>query len=109
MAKPEWGTKRVCLSCGARFYDMLRDPIVCPSCETVFDPTATIKTKRTRAAPKAVAEKVVVAKAVEEDEEEDEVEAAEVDDDAAEDDDGQRRRQLVVGQDQDPGTIGGQQ
>ena len=25
MAKPEWGSKRVCLSCGARFYDMNRD------------------------------------------------------------------------------------
>ena len=39
MAKAEWGTKRVCLSCSARFYDMMRDPIVCPECETVFDPT----------------------------------------------------------------------
>ncbi len=36
MAKPEWGTKRECQSCGARFYDLKRDPIVCPKCETVF-------------------------------------------------------------------------
>ncbi|HVG81046.1 MAG TPA: FYDLN acid domain-containing protein, partial [Methylomirabilota bacterium] len=26
MAKPEWGTKRICHSCGTRFYDLLRDP-----------------------------------------------------------------------------------
>ena len=36
MAKPEWGTKRECQSCGARFYDLKRDPPVCPKCETVF-------------------------------------------------------------------------
>ena len=36
MAKPEWGTKHECQSCGARFYDLKRDPIVCPKCETVF-------------------------------------------------------------------------
>ncbi len=38
MAKPEWGTKRQCLSCGARFYDLGRDPIACPKCETEFKP-----------------------------------------------------------------------
>lgn len=33
MAKPEWGTKRLCPSCGARFYDMKRNPVTCPTCE----------------------------------------------------------------------------
>ena len=37
MAKPEWGTKRICQSCGARFYDFGRSPIVCPACSAVFD------------------------------------------------------------------------
>lgn len=32
MPKPEWGTKRLCASCGARFYDLGRTPIVCPKC-----------------------------------------------------------------------------
>ncbi|NCB49266.1 MAG: TIGR02300 family protein [Alphaproteobacteria bacterium] len=32
MVKPEWGTKRRCLDCGAFFYDMRKDPIVCPKC-----------------------------------------------------------------------------
>ena len=56
MAKPEWGLKRACQSCGARFYDLKRDPIICPKCETVFDPLANLRPRRTRvvaeAAPK---------------------------------------------------------
>ncbi|MCE2483727.1 MAG: TIGR02300 family protein [Alphaproteobacteria bacterium] len=36
MAKPEWGTKRECHGCGARFYDLRRDPVVCPGCAAVF-------------------------------------------------------------------------
>lgn len=36
MAKPELGTKRLCGSCGAKFYDLGKDPIVCPKCGTVF-------------------------------------------------------------------------
>ncbi len=32
MAKPELGTKRVCVSCGARFYDLNRQPVICPKC-----------------------------------------------------------------------------
>ncbi len=34
MAKPEWGTKRLCWSCGTRFYDLNREPVVCPKCAT---------------------------------------------------------------------------
>jgi uncharacterized protein (TIGR02300 family) len=34
MAKPELGLKRVCVSCGARFYDLQRAPAVCPKCGT---------------------------------------------------------------------------
>lgn len=39
MAKTaERGTKRTCqgTSCGARFYDLNRDPITCPICGTVY-------------------------------------------------------------------------
>jgi uncharacterized protein (TIGR02300 family) len=35
VAKPELGTKRLCPSCGARFYDLNKDPITCPKCSTV--------------------------------------------------------------------------
>ena len=34
MAKPELGTKRVCVSCGSRFYDLTKQPAVCPKCGT---------------------------------------------------------------------------
>jgi uncharacterized protein (TIGR02300 family) len=32
MAKPELGTKRVCVSCSAKFYDLCKTPAVCPKC-----------------------------------------------------------------------------
>ena len=59
MAKPDLGTKRLCGSCGAKFYDLNKSPIVCPKCETVFVPV--VAAPRTRPdAPKApVAEAVV--------------------------------------------------
>jgi uncharacterized protein (TIGR02300 family) len=34
MAKPELGTKRVCVSCGTRFYDLTKQPPTCPKCGT---------------------------------------------------------------------------
>ena len=40
MAKPELGLKRQCMSCGAKFYDLNKDPAVCPKCATVFQATA---------------------------------------------------------------------
>ena len=32
------GTKRTCLACETRFYDLARSPIICPSCEAEFVP-----------------------------------------------------------------------
>ena len=52
MAKPELGTKRLCASCGAKFYDLNKDPIVCPKCETVFHPVV-LATRRGGAAAAA--------------------------------------------------------
>ena len=37
MAKPELGTKRLCPGCGAKYYDLNKDPIACPKCGTVFE------------------------------------------------------------------------
>lgn len=36
MAKPELGIKRLCAGCGAKYYDLNRDPIVCPKCGAEF-------------------------------------------------------------------------
>ena len=45
MSKEEWGVKRICLSCSARFYDFNKSPIVCPSCGAIFDPEYLLKKK----------------------------------------------------------------
>jgi uncharacterized protein (TIGR02300 family) len=57
MSKPAKGTKRVCQSCGARFYDLTRSPIVCPVCQTVYQVTPP-STRRERAAPPEARAKV---------------------------------------------------
>ena len=61
MAKPELGTKRLCGSCGAKFYDLSKDPIVCPKCGTVFE--IVIPVARGRAAEAAAAAAAGVAAA----------------------------------------------
>ncbi len=49
MAKPEWGTKRQCPSCGGRFYDLGKaDPVVCIKCEHSFEPEVLLKPRRGR-------------------------------------------------------------
>ncbi len=37
MAKPGLGTKRLCPHCGAKFYDLEKDPIVCAKCGSVVE------------------------------------------------------------------------
>ena len=49
MANSKWGTKRMCLSCGKRFYDMRRDPIFCPACDAPFELSTPTRTRRQRA------------------------------------------------------------
>jgi uncharacterized protein (TIGR02300 family) len=40
LAKPELGSKRQCQNCGAKFFDLNRDPILCPKCGATFQPPA---------------------------------------------------------------------
>jgi len=51
VAKPELGSKRQCLNCGAKFFDLNRDPILCPKCGTVFQ--VSLPTRPSRAAAAA--------------------------------------------------------
>ena len=60
MSKPEWGTKRTCQSCGAHFYDLRKDTIVCPKCGTTYDPEAVLKSRRGRVVEKLTPVKPVV-------------------------------------------------
>jgi uncharacterized protein (TIGR02300 family) len=73
VAKTDWGMKRTCTSCGARFYDLGKAEIACPKCGTVFDPEASVKARR----PKAVAAERVVPAPAPVVAEEEEVEVAE--------------------------------
>ncbi|MBC8012589.1 MAG: TIGR02300 family protein [Methyloceanibacter sp.] len=59
MSKPARGTKRVCPSCGARFYDLSRTPITCPVCQAVYQVTPPPSRRGERAQPVEV-RKVVV-------------------------------------------------
>ena len=51
MSKPARGTKRVCPSCGARFYDLNRSPITCPVCQAIYQVTPPVSRRGERAQP----------------------------------------------------------
>lgn len=42
------GVKRICQTCGSKFYDLDKKPIKCPKCNAVFDPEVVLKPKRGR-------------------------------------------------------------
>jgi len=42
-ARAKRGTKRTCVGCGDRFYDLDRNPIVCPACGNVHGPEAFVR------------------------------------------------------------------
>jgi len=68
VARAELGTKRHCGSCGAKFYDLGKSPIICPKCGTTFEVVAVSATARREAArPAAVVPEKVVEKLVEPD------------------------------------------
>src|SRR5690606_21684933 len=48
MSNVNLGTKRTCLQCQTKFYDLKKLPIICPKCEAEFDPTDFVKKKRGR-------------------------------------------------------------
>lgn len=92
-AENPMGLKRICTSCGVRFYDMNNRPIICPSCETEFTGEIKVKGRRGRAAVKEepVPEKEIAVKEAEKEEEDDEeddgVEVVSLDDEDAKIDD----------------------
>ncbi len=48
------GLKRICMNCGARFYDLDKTPIICPSCETEFTGEIKVKSRRGRTATEEI-------------------------------------------------------
>ncbi len=61
MAKPEWGMKRTCQSCGTRFYDLMRTPCVCPKCQSIVETEVVFKPRRQSSAEARAAKLVPVA------------------------------------------------
>ena len=53
MTKHELGTKRLCASCEAKFYDLNKDPIYCPKCGAVYEVPVSARPVRPGAAPVA--------------------------------------------------------
>jgi uncharacterized protein (TIGR02300 family) len=51
VAKAELGTKRLCANCGAKFYDLNKDPIHCPKCGAVHEVTQVVTRARPEPAP----------------------------------------------------------
>jgi uncharacterized protein (TIGR02300 family) len=82
MAKPEWGNKRRCLSCGAAFYDLNKSPILCPKCGTEHNPDVLVKTRRPAKVEEPKAPKPPAANVEDIDTE---IEDTEIDDDVLED------------------------
>ncbi len=56
LAKSALGTKRICTGCAAKFYDLGKDPIVCPTCDTVYviAPPAPVRGGRHGATPRSM-------------------------------------------------------
>jgi uncharacterized protein (TIGR02300 family) len=47
MVKPEWGAKRTCPKCSARFYDLGKDnPVHCVECHNEWVPEPVLKSKQ---------------------------------------------------------------
>ena len=104
LVKADLGIKRICPSCGARFYDLQKRPIECPKCAFSFEPEALYKQRRPRQPEPAPAAVVRVRDEDEETEDEDdETEEAE------DGDDGRRKcppRKRVEDAFDEPGTAG---
>lgn len=82
MAKPEWGQKRTCNSCGCRFYDMSRSPITCPKCGATVEPDMPFKVRRGGSSAQAEAKVAAPVLTADVDLESDDLVAIEEDEDA---------------------------
>ncbi|HHG90159.1 MAG TPA: TIGR02300 family protein [Devosia sp.] len=49
MASADRGTKRQCLHCGTKYYDLNRDPVLCPVCQKPYEPPAELKPRKSPA------------------------------------------------------------
>ena len=57
MVDPKLGEKKECPKCGAKFYDLNKQPPVCPKCGTIYDAKASNAKKKSAAKAAAAASK----------------------------------------------------
>jgi len=86
-ARAARGTKRTCTNCGERFYDLDRDPIVCPACEFAHAPSAFVRIMPVIPVPEVKAKAAVDKDDADDDLEIEDVELDDDDDDLLPDDD----------------------
>ena len=85
MAKADLGIKRACLSCGMKFYDFNRTPIICPGCSTEFSLENLLTSRKGRSALKSTVSKAQAKKSEDvEDQDENVHDDEDVDDENAE-------------------------
>ena len=48
MSRPNLGSKRVCPACSAKFYDLGKDPAICPECGAKHSQASFLKPRRSR-------------------------------------------------------------
>ncbi len=49
MVKAEWGIRRSCAACSAKFYDLKKTPPVCPKCGSVYEMIVSGRGRRSKA------------------------------------------------------------
>ncbi|MDG1126531.1 MAG: TIGR02300 family protein [Hellea sp.] len=79
--KAELGEKRICPECGAKFYDLTRNPATCPMCQHSFDPAELEPQEIAPLAPESEDEEAPVADEEDIDEEEEAAKELELDGD----------------------------
>jgi uncharacterized protein (TIGR02300 family) len=81
MAKADLGIKRACLSCGMKFYDFNRTPIICPGCSTEFSLENLLTSRKGRSALKSTVSKAQAKKSEDVEDQDENVHDDEDDDD----------------------------
>jgi uncharacterized protein (TIGR02300 family) len=104
LIKTDLGTKRVCPSCAARFYDLQKRPIECPKCAFSFEPEMLLKQRRTRVPEPAKAAVVQT-----EDDEQEETEDEEVEEEAGTEDEELEEEEAVPAADEPLAEVEGEE
>ena len=93
MAKVDLGTKRICPECDAKFYDLARNPAICPMCQNSFDPS------ELDAKPVIPAAPLKPQKSTEEDDSEEKAATAEIDEEDIDEEEEQAKELELDGDD----------